>query len=86
MTALGSNTDIAESPRLKDIELILRFLAFFFDVGKYKRPMSTFLDDFLHDHRALEKSERDDFDPPLPIPLAWLGNRSERRPFALRTR
>jgi hypothetical protein len=49
------------SPRSKDIELILRFLSLDFEAGTYKRPMSKFLDDFLHDHRKLEKGEDTEF-------------------------
>jgi hypothetical protein len=42
-----------QSPRLKDVELILRFLAFNFKRENYKRPMRRFLDDFLYDNRKL---------------------------------
>ena len=50
------------SPRQKDQELILRFLAFFFDMESYKPPMSEFLTQFVGKHRNpphdfLEKSE-----------------------------
>lgn len=39
------------SSRLKDQELILRFLAMYFDWGKYTRPLSEFLNKFVGAHR-----------------------------------
>ena len=39
------------SPRQKDQELILRFLAFFFDAESYKPPMAEFLTQFLGKNR-----------------------------------
>lgn len=43
-----------QSDRLKDQELILRFLAFFFGKSEYKRPLKQFLNDFLGDHQNLK--------------------------------
>ncbi|HEY8474318.1 MAG TPA: hypothetical protein VIL37_17015 [Natronosporangium sp.] len=42
------------SERLKDQELILRFLAFLKNERKYKRPLKVFLNEFLSAHRNLE--------------------------------
>ncbi|MFI7594582.1 DUF262 domain-containing protein [Micromonospora sp. NPDC049359] len=42
------------SERLKDQELILRFLAFHQEEGSYRRPLKVFLNTFLADHRNLE--------------------------------
>jgi len=39
------------SPRLKDSELVLRFLAFYFNSEKYQRPLSEFLNQFALNHR-----------------------------------
>ena len=39
------------SPRQKDQELILRFLAFFFDAQSYRPPMTEFLTRFVGKHR-----------------------------------
>lgn len=39
------------SERLKDQELILRFLALWLSRDSYSRPLKTFLNDFLGDHR-----------------------------------
>jgi hypothetical protein len=41
------------SDRLKDQELILRFLAFKFGTHPYSRPLKQYLNDFLADHRDL---------------------------------
>jgi hypothetical protein len=40
-----------KSPRLKDHELILRFLAFFADAPSYERPMTEFINKFAGKHR-----------------------------------
>jgi Protein of unknown function DUF262 len=47
-----------ESDRLKDQELILRFLAFFYGRSSYRRPLKKFLNDFLAEHKDLEGLER----------------------------
>lgn len=51
----------SESKRLKDQELILRFLAFYFRDVKYQRPMGEFLNDFMEHHRQLAKRPREEF-------------------------
>ena len=42
------------SERLKDQELILRFLAFYEDEESYERPLKVFLNEFLSGHRELQ--------------------------------
>jgi hypothetical protein len=42
------------SERLKDQELILRFIALYYNAERYKRPLKQFLNEFLRDHRNLE--------------------------------
>lgn len=49
------------SKRLKDQELILRFLAFYFEGDDYKGSMRTFLDQFTAKHRDLSEPCRSDF-------------------------
>src|SRR5262249_12864246 len=39
------------SKRLKDQELILRFLALYYSSGDYAKPMQEFLNKFSHKHR-----------------------------------
>lgn len=47
------------SPRLRDQEAVLRFLAFFSAPGEYRRPLKRFLNDFVADHRKLERLDPD---------------------------
>lgn len=48
-----------ESSRLKDIELILRFFAFYENLENYKRPMKKFLTDFMTSNRDASAVERE---------------------------
>jgi uncharacterized protein with ParB-like and HNH nuclease domain len=41
-----------QSERLKDQELIVRFLALYFDMQKYQRPMAEFLNQFYARHKG----------------------------------
>ena len=43
----------ARSPRVRDHELVLRFLALYVRSGEYYRPLKKFLNDFVGDHRDL---------------------------------
>ena len=45
------------SKRQKDRELILRFLAFFYERERYERPMREFLNAFTRRHRNIDKPE-----------------------------
>jgi hypothetical protein len=40
-----------EDKRMRDIELILRFLALFYDIKQYKKPMKEFLHGFMKNNR-----------------------------------
>lgn len=42
------------SDRLKDQELILRYLALYTSSTRYRRPLKGFLNEFLHEHRDLQ--------------------------------
>jgi hypothetical protein len=44
----------AESPRLRDQELVLRILALLMDEETYRRPLKTFLNKFVGAHRKLD--------------------------------
>ena len=48
------------SRRLKDEELILRFLALYFK-AKYQSPMKTFLNDFSHENRRIADGKAEEF-------------------------
>src|SRR5207245_1896047 len=56
----------AEDKRMRDVELILRFLAIFQDVKNYKTPMKMFLNDFMRTNRRAPlkatKGKRKEFD------------------------
>lgn len=47
------NKKIAD-PRLKDVELILRFIALHNNLNKYQKPLKDFLSKFMRDHKAGE--------------------------------
>ncbi|MBD2554215.1 DUF262 domain-containing protein [Limnothrix sp. FACHB-708] len=47
------------SKRMKDQELILRFLALYFDLQNYKESMKDFLNSFMETHRSLDKGYTD---------------------------
>lgn len=49
-----------KSARLKDLELILRFLALHFHASSYRRPMKDFLNRYMAANRALEKHSEAD--------------------------
>jgi hypothetical protein len=48
------------SGRLKDQELILRFLAFYEDEANYHRPLKVFLNEFLAKHKNLQNLDADE--------------------------
>jgi Protein of unknown function DUF262 len=49
-----------KSPRLKDIELILRFFALYYYSHNYRRPMKEFLNRYMAANRSLEKQSEDE--------------------------
>lgn len=46
-----------KSKRLKDVELILRFMAFYEKAGEYKSPMKHFLNDYMKEKRNLSNDQ-----------------------------
>lgn len=69
-------------PRLKDREMILRFLAFYYLREKYKQPMKDFLNTFLASYRNpcedfLRECERL-FDKCMEIIIAAIGSKAFR--------
>lgn len=71
-----------ESERLKDQELIIRFLALFFDSDKYERPMEEFLNQFClrhqnSDSKYLKRCE-DLFEQTINLAHSSLGTRAFR--------
>jgi hypothetical protein len=49
-----------KSPRLKDIELILRFFALYYYAHSYRRPMKEFLNRYMAVNRGLEKQSEEE--------------------------
>jgi len=45
-----------EDPRMRDQELVLRFLAFFYEAGNYRSPLVNFLNAFMGRYKRLEKA------------------------------
>ncbi|ETA01153.1 hypothetical protein CcI6DRAFT_03397 [Frankia sp. CcI6] len=43
------------SPRLRDQEIVLRFIALYVSPGSYKRPLKKYLNDFVGAHRRLNE-------------------------------
>ena len=48
-----------KSPRLKDLELILRFFALLFYAASYRRPMKDFLNRYMAANRTLQKQSEE---------------------------
>jgi len=75
------------SKRLKDQELILRFLALLFFAEKYSRPMAGFLNKFMGENRKLEKTEKKQitqaFVPTVAVINETLGRKAFRPERAL---
>lgn len=78
-----------KSKRLKDVELILRFLAFYEKGGIYKSPMKHFLNDYMKDKRNLPDQELkalgDVFIKTVKFVTKSLGNRTFRPDRSLNT-
>ena len=49
-----------KSDRLKDLEMILRFFAFYYSGHNYARPMKNFLNRYMGKNRNLEHQSKDD--------------------------
>lgn len=48
--------------RQKDVELILRFFAFYENGDKYERPIKDFMSNFMHDNQHLDPEKSDRFE------------------------
>ncbi|SRR6266567_886278 len=49
-----------EDGRMRDQELVLRFLAFYYDADNYKSPLVSFLNGFMGRHKRLERIRADE--------------------------
>ena len=74
-----------KSTRLKDIELILRFLGLYFHSGSYKRPMKAFLNRYMASNHDLSKQAENViipiFENTVSTILSGIG-KSAFRPFS----
>ena len=89
---LNENEDWREiygtpSKRLKDQELILRFLALFFFASEYSRPMNEYLNKFMGRNSKLNKIDKDHitaaFAPTVALIRKILGSKAFRPERAL---
>jgi hypothetical protein len=89
LSKLNDNSDWraiygGKSARLKDIELILRFLGLYFYLGSYERPMKAFLNRYMAANRDLQKQSEDVirpiFEKTVSVILQGIGIRAFR-PF-----
>lgn len=78
-----------KSKRLKDVELILRFMAFYEKGSEYKSPMKHFLNDFMKEKRNLSDAQLtglgDSFVKMILFVTKALGNRTFRPDRSLNT-
>jgi hypothetical protein len=73
------------SNRLKDRELILRFLALLHESEKYSQPMKQFLNGFMGHHRRLDEGVRTRFSREFTEPTDILAEVLGRQAFRTRT-
>jgi hypothetical protein len=75
------------SKRMRDQELILRFLALYFDATNYKSPMKEFLNTYMGDNRDLSAEKADEhwqvFQDTIGIVFKAIGQRAFRIRTAL---
>ena len=71
----------AQSDRLKDQELILRFCAFYLNATNYKRPLKRFLNEFVRIHRHCDGVDRERLSQIFSQTCAILENNVGKRAF-----
>lgn len=69
------------SKRLKDMELILRSLALFFYGDNYKRPMKSFLTNYMAANRDLERQDEAEIRPRFEMATRVIRNHLGERAF-----
>lgn len=73
-----------KSPRLKDLELILRFFSLYFYANKYERPMKDFLNRNMASNRALTKHDSNELTSLFGATVAAIHDALGLRAFRLR--
>lgn len=79
--ALWRNVFGQKHNRGKDLEMILRFLAFRYVRDRYKAPMKIFLNNFLASNRRLQKHSADEMENAFIGALEYITSAVGRRPF-----
>lgn len=71
-----------KSKRLKDMELILRFFAFYYYANQYRSPMKDFLNRYMATNRHLQRQAEDElaelFEKTVSVILEGIGPRAFR--------
>lgn len=70
-----------KSKRLKDVELILRFMAFYEKGATYKSPMKHFLNDYMKEKRNLSDAQLQDLGVVFLRTIGFATNAFGPRPF-----
>jgi hypothetical protein len=70
-----------KSVRLKDQELILRFLALLYDFESYSRPMRAFLNRFMEKNAHIDKQQSDRYSQRFNSTIQYVSETLERRAF-----
>jgi Protein of unknown function DUF262 len=70
-----------KSKRLKDVELILRFMAFYEKSTEYKRPMKHFLNDYMKEKRNFSDAQLQDMGSIFVRTISFVTQALGPRPF-----
>ena len=70
--------------RMRDVELVLRFLALTYDAAGYAKPMKDFLNKFMDAHRSPSTTEADEFRSLFARTSLAIHQALGRRPFHVR--
>jgi len=70
-----------KSVRLKDQELILRFLALLYDFESYSRPMRVFLNRFMEKNTNIDEMRSDEYSQRFNNTIQYVSETLERRAF-----
>ena len=70
--------------RLRDVELILRFLALYYDSGSYSKPMKDFLNKFMDAHRDPDDGQLEEYTNLFARTAAAVASGLGPKPFHIR--
>jgi len=69
------------SNRLKDLEMILRFFAFYYNGDKYSRPMKKFLNEYMGENRDLSRQCEEELKSLFTETVSFLNNNVGKSAF-----